>query len=204
MGDSTCSIDKCERPTASRGWCTYHYQRWSRTGDPVTPSRVMPAAGLTCSVDGCAKPVKSRGLCGAHHERKRQTGSPTTPMAARPEPKHADALLVRPPWPLWAEECIEWTGARDANGYGTYSGSDVHRLVHRSVFIALAGWEPEVVRHECDNPSCYRFEHLLGGTHADNLADRKERGSTKAMREARERRRKWRKEHIYVIVSPQR
>lgn len=33
MPDSvTCSIDGCERPYRSRGWCKVHYERWRTTG----------------------------------------------------------------------------------------------------------------------------------------------------------------------------
>lgn len=30
-----CAVDGCERPGVSRGWCTKHYQRWKRNGDPT-------------------------------------------------------------------------------------------------------------------------------------------------------------------------
>jgi hypothetical protein len=29
-----CTIDDCERPAVARGWCTRHYERWRRTGEP--------------------------------------------------------------------------------------------------------------------------------------------------------------------------
>ena len=38
------------------------------------------------------------------------------------------------------------------------------------------GYVPEVVRHACDNPPCCNPLHLLGGTHADNVADKVRRG----------------------------
>lgn len=31
---STCSIDGCGRASARKGWCTKHYYRWRRGGDP--------------------------------------------------------------------------------------------------------------------------------------------------------------------------
>ena len=44
MVNDTCSIDGCEKPRKSRGWCEMHYYRWRRQGDPLTtltPTRVQ-------------------------------------------------------------------------------------------------------------------------------------------------------------------
>ena len=30
-----CSIDRCEKPSRTRGWCGMHYQRWKAHGDPL-------------------------------------------------------------------------------------------------------------------------------------------------------------------------
>lgn len=32
---TSCTIDGCDKPHYGRGWCSAHYQRWRRHGDPV-------------------------------------------------------------------------------------------------------------------------------------------------------------------------
>ncbi len=39
-----CAIESCERPCYGRGWCTLHYQRWERTGDPRHGTKTHPAS----------------------------------------------------------------------------------------------------------------------------------------------------------------
>lgn len=36
MAKRTCSIDECEGPVWARGWCSKHYYRWIRHGNPET------------------------------------------------------------------------------------------------------------------------------------------------------------------------
>jgi len=38
MTHTTCSIDGCDSPRRSRGWCRKHYLRWWRHGDPLSLS----------------------------------------------------------------------------------------------------------------------------------------------------------------------
>jgi HNH endonuclease len=35
----TCTFDGCERPHEARGYCTLHYDRWKRHGDPGVTRR---------------------------------------------------------------------------------------------------------------------------------------------------------------------
>jgi HNH endonuclease len=78
MDERTCSIEGCDKPADTRGWCGAHYCRWKRTGDPGAdiPVRQKPVPGARCAVDGCDKAPDSRGWCAAHYERWRRTGDP--------------------------------------------------------------------------------------------------------------------------------
>lgn len=128
----------------------------------------------TCLCDGCEKPYYAKGWCRHHYDRWWSTGDPLTPRGHGG--KKSAAADVRPPWPQSPLTCVEWVGRRSKYGYGCVTIDGERMLVHRSTYIAISGLTPEVVRHTCDNPSCYRFEHLLPGTHADNVADRVARG----------------------------
>lgn len=57
MSKSTCSIDACGRQVRARGWCTAHYNRWQKYGDPLAggPFRREYIDGL-CTVCGKVKP----------------------------------------------------------------------------------------------------------------------------------------------------
>jgi hypothetical protein len=41
----SCSIDGCGSRVFCRGWCSKHYSRWHRRGDPLAPSRLDRPGG---------------------------------------------------------------------------------------------------------------------------------------------------------------
>jgi len=77
--------------------------------------------------------------------------------------------------------CVEWDGARQAQGYGmTRTKSSGRKLLraHRVKFEEAFGPIPGglQVLHRCDNPPCVSPDHLFLGTREDNTRDMKTKG----------------------------
>lgn len=67
-----CSVEGCGKPAKARGWCTTHYARWRKTGNPLGKIRHRNK----CSVDGCNEWCYSHGYCPKHAWRQERYGSP--------------------------------------------------------------------------------------------------------------------------------
>lgn len=68
MGKGFCVIDGCAKKAIGRGWCSTHYSRWQRKGDPLAPSRLD---WVECSEAECEKRASSQGRCLTCHRRWR-------------------------------------------------------------------------------------------------------------------------------------
>ncbi len=74
--------------------------------------------------------------------------------------------------------CWGWKGGRQSNGYGAiwYNGRMIH--ASRASWIIHRGPIPEgaEVMHICDNPVCSNPDHLMLGSHQQNMTDCKNKG----------------------------
>ncbi|WP_394253649.1 HNH endonuclease [Arthrobacter pityocampae] len=82
MPNTTCSIPDCgpAKKTVA-GYCTKHYQRLRKHGDP---NWEPPKPTTTCAFEGCAKPHAALGYCATHYMRVQRTGSPADREASAP------------------------------------------------------------------------------------------------------------------------
>jgi hypothetical protein len=71
--------------------------------------------------------------------------------------------------------CWFWIGSKDKNGYGTMTYSPTRKVfkAHRVSYEIFKGPIPDGlhVRHSCDHPWCVNPQHLLVGTHKENMRD---------------------------------
>jgi hypothetical protein len=69
--------------------------------------------------------------------------------------------------------------SRQKAGYGNKTRNGRSIGAHRWVVAQIHGWEAiegKDVMHLCDNPPCFRYDHLAIGTHAENMAMSHARG----------------------------
>jgi predicted XRE-type DNA-binding protein len=78
-------------------------------------------------------------------------------------------------------DCVLSPYALDWSGYPHIERDGKNRHHHRYVYIQAYGDLPEdiEVRHTCDNRACINLEHLVPGTHQDNMDDMNARGRAK-------------------------
>lgn len=75
-------------------------------------------------------------------------------------------------------ECWEWKGNLERNGYGVFNSIQSHFKAHRCAWEFVNGRIPDglYICHKCDNRKCVNPSHLFIGTQGDNLRDMVSKG----------------------------
>lgn len=73
--------------------------------------------------------------------------------------------------------CWLWTGAINAHGYGLMNSRGHTVYAHRLAYTEAHGHVADglLIRHLCDTRCCINPNHLLPGTHAENMRDKAKR-----------------------------
>lgn len=108
----------------------------------------------------------------------RPTGQPLSVLDLEPElrDEFIDRLILRS---RKVGECIEWTGAKDKNGYALAAPKKATMVrAHKAMCEWMYGRMPprHVAMHRCDNPSCLHPVHLRPGSNTDNQQDMTKKG----------------------------
>lgn len=169
--DVTCAIPDCQKRVMGRGWCSMHYARWRKYGDPLYETRRYAAQGSVCSVDGCERKPHQDGMCYMHVRRLANHGETTDP------PVRKFWAQVDKDGPLPDERpdlgpCWVWTGCvHKATGYGLFGARVGSRLVHRIAYQYVVGPIPKGLHldHLCRRRLCLRPDHLEPVTPRENI-----------------------------------
>lgn len=98
--------------------------------------------------------------------------------ADQPSDRRQDILRFFEKITVKESGCWEWTeSSRDGRGYGLFFMDKQSRRAHRVMaYFCLGRWTDDEVLHTCDNPPCCNPNHLVEGSHAENMADMKAKG----------------------------
>lgn len=168
-----CCIEGCYNPVLNleHQWCSKHYQRWRRTGDPQISRIDREQTGKPCKVPECGKPSGYKGYCYLHYDRVRRTGDPNV---ASLSPKHRSHYR-------WLEEhkshvgdeCLIWPFYRGPNGRGVFGDTSAPHAM-----CVEAHGNPPTPEHEAahscgrGHEGCVNPRHLRWATAKENEADK--------------------------------
>ncbi|KKK83451.1 hypothetical protein LCGC14_2793250 [marine sediment metagenome] len=71
-----CKIKGCKGRALAKGWCSKHYQRWFKYGDPKIVKKRGEARFFGCKVRDCDGKHDAKGYCSIHYRAFHKYGDP--------------------------------------------------------------------------------------------------------------------------------
>ncbi len=98
-------------------------------------------------------------------------------------------------------DCWEWKGGKNENGYGKFHFNGGLMSAHRVSYILYIGEFDRSLYclHKCDNPECVNPEHLFLGNQNDNINDMKQKGRQREAKGEKNNRSKLTNEEVKEI-----
>jgi len=131
----------------------------------------------TCKKEGCTKKHYAKGFCSLHYKRFWKSGDTEVnrPCArGNVEERFWNHIQKKV-----ENECWEWQGFVDKDGYGKMRTTDTNEAAHRASYRIHNGEIPKGlnVLHKCNNPPCCNPNHLYVGDQSRNMQDRIDAGN---------------------------
>lgn len=170
-----CSIEGCGRNVIGRGFCSLHYQRLIRHGDPLWQKQIVTKI---CTIDGCDGKQDAKGYCHSHYNRYKRHGDPLGGSSTFDGDTHK--------WLLdnldyTGDDCLLWPYARDSYGYGNIRIDGKTERVHLVVATIKYGPRPPGydTTHSCGQGhlGCVNHKHLSYKTRKENCDDALKHGT---------------------------
>lgn len=140
MSKRTCAIEACDGRPIGRGWCSMHYNRWHRTGDPLSIRRPQ-RWDVPCSIDGCDGKVEARGWCSRHYDNYLRHGHPIAKKWL-PRPCDQCGILIDKPKTIKQRYCTATCRNRAQAAYRRARAAGYHyvetariKILHRDCWV---------------------------------------------------------------------
>jgi hypothetical protein len=163
----SCSIENCENKYKAKGFCSKHYQKNKRLGDPLAKKEKQ-----FCSIENCENKHYAKGFCHKHYEKNKKYGDPL--VGKNSQNKAGLEEYIYENSEIDINGCWLWKRSKNKKGYGESYFKGKHIKAHRLSYLTFIGEIPNNlhVLHNCDNPSCVNPKHLFLGNNQDNMKDR--------------------------------
>ncbi len=169
-----CSMPDCGKPVYGHGYCSKHYARVVRHGDPMRGKRPK----RTCIVDGCDRDYLAKGFCSVHYGKNKYNGDP---LYQREENQgKRQRFLFDVVMKYDRDECLIWPFPSSPRPSVRINGKIIS--VCRYICEEDNGPPPvgrQHAAHSCGNgdAGCVTRRHLSWKTPKANQADRVEHGT---------------------------